>query len=735
MLPALVLIGAARQAPFRTPYATREPLRLGALAIPEVAPRFRTLDLAIDAAGTYDDPFDPAQVRLEAKVTEADGRTYTVPGFLDRPYRRSLVDGAERLEPEGPPRWRLRLCPESEGMVHVRVTFADTTGEKAQNADFRCVASDEKGFVRVGPDDRRYFAFANGVSYWPLGANVAWAGPRDTLDYDEWLDRLGRHGANYVRLWLSPSWTTLAQELPGRPEEGKGVGQVDLANAWRLDRVLTTAREKGIYAMLVLDSYGVLRQSGPNAWWDETPHNSDHGGPLRIWRDFWSNETMARLYRNRLRYLVARYGADPHVFGWEFWNEVDKVSEFDAATVRDWHQRMARALDGLDAYRHLRSTSLSATLGMRSIDLVPELDLVQSHSVDASDPAGTVAAQQSRKSGWGKPHLFGMIAADGADPRAEEDPEGMQVHDPIWASIATGASGGAMAWWWDRLIAAKDLYQLYDGPSRFLAGVDWSTERFRQTDVALSPADPKAPIPPGDLVLEGGTATGPMATLVVGGALRGPMPASLLHGTGLRPDLHNPLVIRVRVERPTRFEIAVSAVSGSGGANLRVALDGASVLARDFPDPDGDSKTDVLRQYAGTFPIALAKGVHTLRIENTGADWVRVGYRLVGIVPRKGPPLNAWAVVGDETVMAWVRLAGRTWRAVAEQRRTIPPVPPSVMRLRGLRSGTWRVEVWDTWAGKPVSTIRAKVRIDGTVRVVLPRIAKDVAVKMVREGT
>ena len=113
---------------------------------------------------------------------------------------------------------------------------------------------------------------------------------------------------------------------------------------------------------------------------------------------------------------------------------------------------------------------------------------------------------------------------------------------------------------------------------------------------------------------------------------------------------------------------------------------------------------------------------------------MRVGYRLVGVVPRKKPPLLGWAVVGDGTAMAWVRVAGRTWRAVAEQKRTVAAAPPSVLRLRGLRSGTWRTEIWDTWAGRTTLVVRTKVGIDGAVRVALPRIEKDVAVKLVREG-
>ncbi len=715
------------QASFRTPYATQERLRLGPLVLPATVPRFGLLEVDVDASATYDDPFDPAEVRLDATLTLSDGRTLSIPGYFDRPFRRTLVDGAERLEPDGPTRWRLRICPTVEGECRLRVVFADRTGERVENATFRCAASPNKGFVTVG--DGKYFAFPDGTSYWPLGSNLASAGPRGTLDYDEWFGNLGAHGANYARLSLSPGNATLATEIYGRAEAGKGIGQMDLANAWRLDHVLAVAREKGIYTTLVLNDSSELRQ-GERGGWDKAVENSDNGGPLRIWRDFWSSETMSRLYRNRLRYLVARYGADPHVFAWEFWNEVDRVTEFDPATVRDWHQRMARTLDGLDAYRHLRTTSVGALLGMRTIDLIPELDLMQTHAVGNADPAVATAAQQSRKSAWGKPHFVGVVAPDGASPHAEDDPEGLQAHDPIWASLATGASGGAAPLWGSSVPASA-----YDGPSRFLAGVDWGQERFRQTDVVLSPANPKAPVPNGDLVLEDGpVVTNPQMATVSKGVLSGAFPSSVLHGIVNHADLHNPFMLRVRVDRPTRFEVAVRTVSGEGGAKLSVNLDGVVVLDKDFPDPDWKTKTDDLSQYARVFPITLSPGVHTVVVENKGVDWVRVGYRLVGVVPRTKTPLSAWAVVGDGTVMAWLRVSDRSWRAVIEQKRNPAPAPPTVMRLRGLRSGTWRTEIWDTWAGRPVSTVRTKVGIDGGVRVALPTIERDVAVKLVREG-
>src|SRR5262249_5768418 len=151
--------------------------------------------------------------------------------------------------------------------------------------------------------DHRYFEFDSGAAYYPIGANVCWGGPRGTYNYDEWFPDYSSAGANYSRLWLSPDWTTFGLERPGKSSEGKGMGQFDLGNAWRLDYVLNLARQKEMYLMLCIESYNILRNKDGAPDWERAPQNSDNGGPLHVWTEFWTNADMDRLYRNKLRYL------------------------------------------------------------------------------------------------------------------------------------------------------------------------------------------------------------------------------------------------------------------------------------------------------------------------------------------------------------------------------------------------------------------------------------------------
>src|SRR5699024_8773417 len=144
----------------------------------------------------------------------------------------------------------------------------------------------------------------------------------------------------------------------------------------------------------------------------------------------------------------ARYGADPGVFAWELWNEADLTREFPVPAARAWHAKIATALRALDPYAHPIATSFSNPAGVTEIDLLGELDFLQTHAYIPSDVVNPVAVQQSRKGGWGKPHLAAEIGADSRGPNPK-DTRGYEVHDPMWAAIGTASSGSAMAWWWD----------------------------------------------------------------------------------------------------------------------------------------------------------------------------------------------------------------------------------------------------------------------------------------------
>jgi len=780
----------------------------------------RRAEFSIEVEAKYDNPYDPSDVALDAIVTSPSGKDLRVPGFLYRPYARSVGKGTmliaysstealntgkaapdrayekgEVLTPTGTPSWRVRFTPTEPGKYRFSFVVKDRRGTVRKDFPSLNVANGgAPGFVRIDPANPAAFRLSSGQGFFPLGANIGWAGERGTRDYDDWLAEYGKAGANWGRVWLSPAWTTFALEQPHR------AGEIDLANAWRLDYALDLASQKGIRLALCIDSYNVLRDKINWPEWDRSPYNGIISKPS----DFWTDPKMAQVYRNKLRYLVGRWGADSSVFSWEFWNEVDGISDYKVGPVREWHRQMASYLRSIDPYHHLISTSFGGNgsgAGDESVFGLSQIDYSVSHLYDAPDGPASVAEAQKRLGALGKPHFVAEFGADASGDRSKEDPSGLQLHDSLWSSLATGSSGASMLWWWDSYIHPRHLYPQLKSVKSFMNGIDWGRAHLKETGARIEfltkttntapvgnpdkPGTPPSPNPfpprkgsvnprgttgePGerdktetaegsissssthqlstltpdanrrDIILEGGVANWSPSganrpqTIQIdkNGAHGGPL-AGFLHGIGNHADLHNPVTFETDLPWPTVLEVQVGDVSGYGGAGLVVTLDGKKAINESFPDPDGDRITTTLKQFAGLRKLPLSPGRHRVLIENLGQDWVRVDYRFLNAAIRTSPPLVAWASAGPDIAFAWVRHEDRSWRNVIERKIKTNPAPPSILVVQGLRSGVWNAVLWDTWKAKAVTTQRVTVGTNREGRISLPSISTDLAIRLER---
>lgn len=699
-------------------------------------PRYGRAEMTIDLDADYTNPFDPAEIELNGVVTTPTGKEIVVPGFYTQEYSRRLVSNTEQLTAQGEPGWRLRVCATEPGVYRVTATARDRSGKQvtAPPVQFTALASTDPGFVRRGP---RYFAFDSGAAYIPFGANVCWADPPGTFSYDRWFARYGAAKCTYSRLWLGPTWSTFGLDR-------QGVGKIDLASAWRLDYVLALAEKYGLYLMLCLDSYNELRfaSDGAAPFWEQTPHNAANGGPLKQPREFWTHPEMDRLYRNRLRYLVARLGANTHVVAWEFWNEVDIVSPtaWNEGEVRDWHARMAQYLRDLDPHDHLITTSFANPTGVPAIDRLLELDYVQTHTYGARDMTGEILARQKAKSAYGKPHYVGEC---GLDVTGESiDKAGINLHNALWSGLFSGGAGTGMLWWWDNHIDPDDLYYHFAAVTGFMQGIDpiqlalQPVPQPRLTYVVppVSPTLADLELPANEASFDPSPANRPTTVWITGnGDVRIDAALSkLLHGVTNHPTLHNPVTFYVNVPRPTQLVIQVSGVSGYGGARLVARLNGALVLDNPMPDPDGNTKTDTLHQYDGAYTIPIPAGPQTVLIENLGIDWMVVGYVLKDGRALVDPPLRALALSGPTAALAWVQNPENEWNRVLVQKLAPRTVAPTVLELTGLAEGRYQVTLWDTYRSVVIQRSEISAQ-NGALSVPLPEIRQDLAVLALRQ--
>lgn len=459
-------------------YADNRDLKLLEINIPKYeVEKYSLFEVIINLQGTYANPFDQEEIILEGIFKTPNGKEIVIPGFFYQEFERKLENNIEYLNPVGDPHFRIRFSPEYVGEYKFYIVVKDKTGKKINSDEFSFKVKDatNKGYIRVSRKDFRYFEYDCGEQYIPIGANVCWAGSRGTYDYDLWLLEYKKVGCNYFRVWLGPSWTTFALEKTS-------IREYDLKNAWRLDYVLKLAERLGIHIMLCFDSYNELRyqKEGAYPFWEQTPHNKVNGGPLNEPKDFWTNKEMEKYYKNKLRYIVARYGYSPNIFAWEFWNEVDIISPtaFLIDKVKNWHRNMAIYLKSIDPWKHLVTTSFAYSPGKPEIDSLPEIDFVQTHLYQSKRYIDLIVSLVEYKERYKKPHLIGEFGLDAGGKDPIVDPKGYAIHNAIWSSILSGSSGSSMSWWWDNHIHPNNLYFHFHSLVMFINEINFLEENF-----------------------------------------------------------------------------------------------------------------------------------------------------------------------------------------------------------------------------------------------------------------
>ncbi|MCD6351727.1 MAG: DUF5060 domain-containing protein, partial [Armatimonadetes bacterium] len=413
---------------------------------------------------SYDNPYDPEQIDCWLELQGPGNRRLRVPGFWLEPRQpagdftaRHIFTGpsAEEYQSAGPGHWVVRFVLTVPGQWQGRVRARDAHGETL-SPEFVVVCQPGRahGFVRPAPNGQ-FLCFDDGTGFVPRGLCLAWArgrGERDTYDY--YFQRLQQADCNTVRVWLCHwAWLEWTKGKAGALKSYEGVGRYNQDIAYNFDRLIELAEKRGLYVQLCLNNacWEFGRPDGKHDAYDSwggNPYNRRNGGPCARPSDFWTNPQARRLYRNKLRYIVARWGYSTHVLAWELWNE--QGSQTDASVA--WHREMADYLRATDPYRHMVTTSTWLSDARELSRIFAAMDLVQLHY--ASDRFVRLA----RRAFAGKP----LIVGEG--PWAPTAMARIAYTAPL-----SGAAGPPLTWHSgpDSPIERQDLYRVLAAAARF----------------------------------------------------------------------------------------------------------------------------------------------------------------------------------------------------------------------------------------------------------------------------
>ena len=239
-----------------------------------------------------------------------------------------------------------------------------------------------------------------------------------------------------------------------------------------LDELVSAAEQRGIYlqlCMLTRNLYMNALTNSPSPQYDRAITDA----------------------KKFFRYAIARWGYSTSVAAWEYWNEMNP----GLPTAR-FYAELGEFFEETDPYHHLRTTS---TWGPSAKDCRhPKLDVADVHfylrPTDKRRLANEVEAvldrtRWLREQAPEKPAHLGEFGLADDKWRITDDMKGSSdlsdMHNALWASALSGASGTALFWWWER-IDQRGGYANFRWLSRFISDVPWNRGTVRTLEATCS---------------------------------------------------------------------------------------------------------------------------------------------------------------------------------------------------------------------------------------------------------
>lgn len=390
---------------------------------------------------TFKNPYNQQEVSLDLVLTAPNGLPVVVPGYCE-----------QNAVPRS--RWKVRFAPQMLGTYtgFFRLTSKLGTEESAASS-FTVVAGKRPGFLHK--NDLYTFRFDNGDLFRGIGENVAWESRSfedQKFTYDYLLPTLAKNGANFFRTWMC--YWNLPLEWQKVSSTKRYVNSNDYFHPGaikRMDELVQLTDSLGLYFMLTLDWHGHLMEKGG---WRNSPYNQTNGGPARTPTEFFTLPAAQQKYKNKLRYIVARWGYSPNIAAWEFFNEVDNAvyTQQDSlliphAAVTHWHAEMSRYLKDLDPYQHLVTTSISHR-DIGGLNSVAYFDFNQKHIYKHTEKIPAIYPDYIQT--FGKPYVVGEFGYrwEDANP-VYKDGFNYDYRRGLWYGLFSPTPVLPMTWWWE----------------------------------------------------------------------------------------------------------------------------------------------------------------------------------------------------------------------------------------------------------------------------------------------
>lgn len=567
---------------------------------------YAKLELNVDLEATFTNPYDYEEITVSAFITKPDGNRDTIDGF----YTESLVINEHTGTPQniGPGKFKIRYAPYLAGTHRMTLHVKDVNGmDQSDEILFEAIPGNNKGFVIT--NHTAYLQYENGDQYIPIGENMCWQNNNVYFDYTIWIDALVASGGNFLRLWHA-HWGLGIEWISGWNNH-LGLKKYNQVACAYQDWLFDYCSEKGVSFMLALQHHGqVSTVVNPN--WSDNPYNNARGGPCVNTWDFFRNEEAKSLTKNRLRYIIARWGYSSSIMCWELFNEVEWTDNFNLyeEDIIDWHLEMAEYIKSKDVYGHLISTSFANDVGGDRLWQNNLMDLTQIHFYGNTGNIHQALAGGAQKMAekYQKPVLIGEFGLGSGDLTNSIDPDGIHFHNGLWAALFGGTIGTGMSWWWDSYIHPRNLYHHFTPLNKIVKKVDF-------VEMDLRPAPSGFEGATSDLTLQPTLNWGQIADdsiSIIDGIITPSNPnlSLFLYGSQFNTQFRSPPVFSVEYPKNGDFTVRTGN-SGATSPRIHITVDGHILL-----DEPATANKD--------FTVQISAGYHEIKVDNSGIDWINI---------------------------------------------------------------------------------------------------------------
>jgi hypothetical protein len=498
-------------------------------------------------------PYNPEDINIQADFYLKAGGSW-IPkkmkyAFFYEEFDRDMSDPKpfewDWVKLPTPYRMRIRMTPEFVGEWKCIITTKIRGVALATNSSFifNCYNSSLDGFIKVNPITKSTFTL-NGNNFFPIGRNLqgpslftytdlqgnfqdpyncksVTQGPGGTINptndwdrflmdnrgtpiplyaylvYNKQLKHLSDNEANFVRTSGTPYFYDIEFEHLGNYHNRMFLG-------WEMDKMIETLEDKKL-KMYYTISHGaelIYKVDNNNQWdWLPNPHfpNVDvgycYGRELGITPDqFFSDNDAKKHYKNKLRYIISRWGYSPSIAMIDLFNESNHFHGWDRdiiplpkADIALWQIEMHNYIKNVLGHKnHLIGVhysgaedcipgfkpGVSPTSGVPSLldNNVDVLGISKYDNIFSRNNSRDQIARQMK--GYGKPFMFTEIGGN-TDPVANCDRYIEQSKD-LWSSTFIAAAGSGLTW--HRWHESREMWNQFGNLKTFLG--NWDVTKF-----------------------------------------------------------------------------------------------------------------------------------------------------------------------------------------------------------------------------------------------------------------